>query len=132
MTYTTGKVSKGKAIAYWATTILLVMGMLSGAIAQLLHLKLNVDGIIRLGYPEYVLNILGTWKILGVVVLLLPGYTLLKEWAYAGFFFLMTGAVISHFVSGDPFSGVIWQMIFVILIVLSWAFRPANRRIVMV
>jgi VIT1/CCC1 family predicted Fe2+/Mn2+ transporter len=110
----------------------LVMGMLSGAIAQLLHLKLNVDGIIRLGYPEYVLNILGTWKILGVVVLLLPGYTLLKEWAYAGFFFLMTGAVISHFVSGDPFSGVIWQMIFVILIVLSWAFRPANRRIVMV
>ena len=129
MTYAISKSNKGKIITYWVTTSLLALGMLAGAVAQLMHMKPNVDGIIHLGYPVYVLNIFGTWKILGIVVLLLPGYTLVKEWAYAGFFFLMTGAVISHLTSGDPFSHVIFQIIFVILIVLSWAFRPANRRI---
>ena len=131
MTYAISKSAKGKTITYWVTTCLLALAFLAGAIAQLTHQKANVDGIIHLGYPVYVLNILGTWKILGVLVLLLPGYTLLKEWAYAGFFFLMTGAVISHLTSGDPFSHVIAQIIFIPLIVLSWAFRPANRRIVM-
>lgn len=130
MTHTTGKTSKSKLIAYWFTTVLLTLGMLAGGIAQLLHVKWNADGIIHLGFPVYVLNILGTWKVLGVLVLLLPGLTLLKEWAYAGFFFLMTGAVVAHLASGDPFAGVIWQIIFVLLIVLSWYLRPATRKVV--
>ena len=130
MTTIQNKPAKGRTIAYWIFTSLLVLGMLSGAIAQLLRLKANTDGIIHLGYPVYVLTILGTWKLAGALVLLLPGFTLLKEWAYAGFFFLMTGAVISHLVSGDGFTGVIFQIIFVILIVLSWYLRPVNRRIV--
>ena len=129
MTTLQNKPAKGRTVAYWIITSLLVLGMLSGGVSQLLRLKANTDGIIHLGYPVYMLTILGTWKIAGVLVLLLPGFTLLKEWAYAGFFFLMTGAVISHLVSGDGFSGVIFQVIFVILIVLSWYLRPQHRRI---
>lgn len=129
MTTIQNKPEKVRTIAYWIITSLLVLGMLSGAIAQLLRLKANTDGIIHLGYPVYLLTILGAWKVAGVLVLLLPGFTLLKEWAYAGFFFLMTGAVISHLVSGDGFTGVLFQIIFVILIVLSWYLRPINRRI---
>jgi uncharacterized membrane protein YphA (DoxX/SURF4 family) len=123
------KATKGRTIAYWTITILLTAGMLSGGIAQLLRAKANADGIIHLGYPLYLLTILGVWKVAGVLVLLLPGFTLLKEWAYAGFFFLMTGAVISHLASGDGITGVIYQSIFVIFIVLSWYLRPVNRRI---
>lgn len=119
-------------MGYWATTALLVLGMFSGGIAQLLHLKWNADGFIHLGYPLYVMTILGTWKILGVIVLLVPGFLLLKEWAYAGFFFLMTGAVISHLASGDGIQGVIAQSVFVLLIVLSWMLRPANRKLITV
>lgn len=129
MTTLQNKPAKSRTVTYWIITSLLVLGMLSGGVSQLLRLKANTDGIIHLGYPVYMLTILGTWKIAGVLVLLLPGFTLLKEWAYAGFFFLMTGAVISHLVSGDGFSGVIFQVIFVILIVLSWYLRPQHRRI---
>jgi hypothetical protein len=129
MTTLQNKPTKSSKIAYWIATGLLAFGMLSGGIAQLLHLKWNTDGIIHLGYPVYVLNILGTWKVLGVLVLLIPGFTLLKEWAYSGFFFLMTGAIISHLVSGDGFTNVIAQIIFVLLIILSWYLRPANRRV---
>lgn len=120
---------KSNKISYWIVTGLLASGMLSGGLAQLFHAKWNVDGIMHLGYPIYILNILGTWKILGVLVLVLPGLALLKEWAYAGFFFLMTGAVISHLVSGDGVQGIIAQSIFVLLIILSWYFRPPNRRV---
>lgn len=119
-----------KAIAYWITTGLLALGMFSGGVAQAIHVKWNVDGFIHLGFPIYTMTIFGTWKILGVIALLAPGFRLLKEWAYAGFFFLMTGAVISHLSSGDGISGVVWQSFFVILIVLSWALRPASRRLV--
>jgi VIT1/CCC1 family predicted Fe2+/Mn2+ transporter len=120
---------KAKTIAYWISTGLLVAGMLSGGIAQLLRAQSTIDGFQHLGYPVYLTTIIGTWKILGVLTLLLPGFRLLKEWAYAGFFFLMTGAVISHLVSGDGISGVIAQLTFVLLIVLSWALRPVNRKI---
>ena len=88
---------------YWLTTGLLAFGMTAGGIAQIIHFKVNVDGIIHLGYPVYFLRIIGTWKILGVLAILLPGYPLVKEWAYAGLFFAMTGAVISHIASGDRF-----------------------------
>jgi hypothetical protein len=116
-------------IAYWIFTGLLALGMFSGGVAQLMRAKWNVEGIVHLGYPTYFLSIIGTWKVLGVVALLVPGYGLVKEWAYAGFFFLMTGAVVSHLVSGDRITQVIAQSIFVVLIVLSWRLRPADRKL---
>lgn len=119
--------TKTRLIAYWITTGLLCTGMFAGGIAQMIHAKPNADGMIHLGYPLYVMTILGFWKILGVGVLLAPGLKLFKEWAYAGFFFLMTGAVVSHLASGDGVAGVIAQCIFVLLIVASWYLRPENR-----
>ena len=82
----------------------------------------------RLGYPVYLLTILGVWKILGVVAVLIPKYPVLKEWAYAGFFFAMSGAVISHIVSGDPVSQIFPALLLMVLTVVSWYFRPASRR----
>jgi hypothetical protein len=91
-----------------------------------------VDLITALGYPAYFLCILGTWKILGVIVILLPNFKLLKEWAYAGFFFAMIGALISHMAVGDyeikAILGPVFQALFV---VVSWYFRPASRKIVL-
>ncbi len=125
----TKNTTKKQLSAYWISTGLLTFGMLSGGIAQLLHAKWNVGGMVHLGYPLYFMTIIGTWKILGVATLLVPGYRLLKEWAYAGFFFLMTGAVVSHLASGDRITQVVAQSIFVVLITLSWKLRPAKRKL---
>ena len=122
--------SKGKKIAYWIVTGLLAAGMLSGGFAQLSRAQQTVDGIVHLGYPAYFLSILGVWKILGVIALLIPNFKLVKEWAYAGFFFAMTGAVISHIASGDGIKEFAAPLIFAILVVVSWYLRPANRRLV--
>lgn len=73
--------------------------------------------------------IIGTWKILGVIAILIPGFTLLKEWAYAGFFFLMTGAFISHIVMGDGGNAIYGPLFQTIFVVASWYFRPADRKI---
>lgn len=125
----TSNSNKPRFIGYWITTILLCFGMFSGAIAQLVRFQPNVDGMIRLGYPLYMLSILAPWKILGVIVLLMPGQPLVKEWAYAGFFFLMSGAVVSHIASGDTFFQWIAPLIFTMLTVVSWYLRPPSRRL---
>ena len=119
---------KSNRLIYWISTLLLSLGMLSGGIAQVLKVQENVDGIANLGYPVYFLTILGTWKALGVIALLIPKFPLLKEWAYAGFFFAMSGAVLSHIFSGDPYSEIIAPFVFIILTVTSWLFRPAQRK----
>ena len=90
----------------------------------------GVDMIIHLGYPVYLLTLLGVWKILGVVAVLIPKYPLLKEWAYAGFFFVMTGAIFSHVASGDSITAILPALLLLVLTGLSWYFRPANRKIV--
>lgn len=122
--------TKAQKILYWVVTGFLCFGMLLGGTGQLLRMKFNVDGIVHLGFPEYVLPILGAWKILAVVVLLLPGYKLAKEWAYAGLFFLLSGGAISHFASGDGVAGALPVMVFAVLTVVSWYTRPANRKII--
>jgi uncharacterized membrane protein YphA (DoxX/SURF4 family) len=117
-------------IIYWISTVWLALGMLSSGTVQLLHLKAEVDFIIRLGYPLYFLTLLGIWKILGVVALLLPKLPLLKEWAYAGFFFAMSGAVFSHIASANPLNEIFPSLLLLILTVASWYFRPADRKII--
>lgn len=122
--------TKTKKTIYWIATILLSLGMLSGGIAQILKVQQNVDGTVHLGYPIYLMSILGVWKILGVIAILIPKFKLLKEWAYAGFFFAMTGAVISHITVGDTFLQFLAPSIFVILTVISWYLRPTDRKII--
>jgi hypothetical protein len=106
------------------------LGMVSSAIVQLLKVKDEVDTITQLGYPVYFMTIIGTWKILGVIAVLIPKRPLLKEWAYAGFFFTMSGAAISHIVSGDPFSKTFPSLFLLVLTAISWYFRPVDRKIV--
>lgn len=117
---------------YWIATVLMSVGMLGSGIAQITHAKQMVDLVVPLGYPLYILYIIGTWKILGVIAILVPGFKILKEWAYAGFFFVMTGAFISHLAAGDyGLKGLIGPFMQTIFILTSWYFRPANRKIMM-
>ena len=120
--------TKRNKIIYWTSTILLSIAMLGGGLGQLFRAQANVDVIVHLGYPVYFLSILGTWKILGVVALLIPKFPLLKEWAYAGFFFAMTAAAISHIALGDGFAFLV-PLTVALLAVVSWYFRPADRKL---
>jgi uncharacterized membrane protein len=90
--------TKRNKIIYWISTIWLALGMLAGGLQQIFHAKGFVDIIVHLGYPLYFLYILGVWKILGVIAILIPKFSLLKEWAYAGFIFACRGRYfrISH------------------------------------
>jgi len=121
--------SKRNKIIYWISTIWLSLGMLSTGIVQLLNVKEKVDFILNMGYPDYFLTMLGVWKILGVVALLIPKFPLLKEWAYAGFFIAMSGAIFSHIASGNPIREILPALLLLVLTLVSWNFRPADRKI---
>lgn len=114
-------------IIYWISTIWLALGMLSSGIVQLFNVK-EEDFTAGLGYPSYFITMLGAWKIAGVAALLIPKFPLLKEWAYAGFFFAMSGAVFSHIAAGTV-NNLFPSLLLLLLTVTSWYFRPANRRI---
>ena len=124
--------TKRNKIIYWIATIWLSLGMVSTGIVQLSNMKEEVDMMTHLGYPIYILTILGVWKILGVIAVLIPKFPLLKEWAYAGFFFAMSGAVFSHLASGDGAMEFFGPTLLIILTVVSWYFRPADRKIISV
>ncbi|MEP6464699.1 MAG: DoxX family protein [Parafilimonas sp.] len=122
-------------IIYWIATIWLALGMVSTGAVQLLKEKPGqggVDMITHLDYPVYLLTILGLWKILGVATILIPKFPLLKEWAYAGFFFVMSGAIFSHITVGDSVTAILPALLLLVLTVLSWYFRPANKKLISV
>ncbi len=123
---------KRNKIIYWIATIWLALAMLASGIQQLFHMKAFVDIITHLGYPLYFLYLLGVWKILGVIAILVPKFPLLKEWAYAGFFFAMSGAAFSHIASGGAVSEIFPSLCLVIMTFVSWYFRPADKKIVSV
>jgi hypothetical protein len=123
---------RSRSIAYWTTTILVAFFM-TGGVAQLLQYRANPHGVVpELGYPMYFFAILGGWKILGAITILVPGFPRLKEWAYAGIFFDLTGAALScAAVGGYGAYGfhVIAPLIIAGLTVASWALRPPNRTV---
>lgn len=121
--------NKRNTIIYWICTIFLAIAMLAGGIQQTLQIGGYNEIVSGLGYPMYLLSLIGIWKCLGVIAILVPGFLLLKEWAYAGFFFVMSGAAISHFASGETFAEAFPALILLVVTVLSWYFRPANRKI---
>lgn len=120
---------KRNLIIYWIFTLFLSFAMLAGGIQQTLQIGGYNDIVTALHYPLYMLSIIGIWKCLGVVVLLLPGFPVLKEWAYAGFFFVLSGAAISHFVCREPFTAALPALILLLVTGVSWYFRPPNRKI---
>jgi uncharacterized membrane protein YphA (DoxX/SURF4 family) len=126
--------TKRNKIIYWIATIWLALGMTSTGIVQLFQLKGNgpgsSDSMTHLGYPGYLLILLGIWKMLGVVTVLIPKFPLLKEWAYAGFFFIMSGAAFSHIASGDSVNELFPSLLLLILTLVSWYYRPVDRKII--
>jgi len=121
--------TKRNKIIYWVATLWLALGMTSTGIVQLIKMKEEADMITKLGYPLYFLTILGTWKLLGVVAILVPKFPILKEWTYAGFFFAMSGALLSHAAVGDT-EGLAYfgPSLLIVLTVVSWYFRPESRK----
>ncbi|PJZ49138.1 DoxX family protein [Leptospira saintgironsiae] len=116
-------------IIYWIATAWLSLGMVSTGIVQTIQMKEEADMFAHLGYPAYLMIILGVWKLLGVIAVLVPKYPLVKEWAYAGFFFTMSGAVFSHFAAGDGAKEYFGPALLLVLTVVSWYFRPADRKL---
>lgn len=123
--------TKRNKIIYWIATLWLALGMFSTGLVQLLKVEKDANTIRQLGYPLYFLTIIGIWKILGVVAVLIPKYPLLKEWTYAGFFFAMSGAIFSHIASGNSMSEIAPPLLLLVLTITSWYFRPADRKVVL-
>ncbi|MFM7021664.1 MAG: DoxX family protein [Flavobacteriales bacterium] len=120
---------KRNKIIYWVATIWLCLGMVSSGIVQLIKLPEEVVMMTRLGYPLYFLTIIGSWKMLGVLTILLPKFPVAKEWAYAGFFFVASGAIFSHAAVGDEAMEYFGPVLLLVLTVVSWYFRPAGRKV---
>lgn len=121
--------TKTHRVIYWVSTLWLALGMLSSAVVQLMRVPEGVQSVTHLGYPAYLLSILGVWKILGVITILVPKFPVVKEWAYAGFFFVTTGALASHITMGDPIGEIFPSVLLLTLTVVSWYLRPTSRRV---
>jgi hypothetical protein len=119
-----------KSIAFWTTTVFGPSSFVIGGVLILTGNEQATAGLLHLGYPQYFGLILGTWKLLGAIAITLPGVPRLKEWAYAGFFFDLTAAAVSHMMVGDSASDVAEPIVFLALVAASWALRPASRRLV--
>lgn len=122
---------KRNKIIYWIFTIWFSFGMTFNAVSQLLKVDAEVVRVTHLGYPEYLLYLLGTLKLFGVIALLMPKYPLVKLLAYAGFTFLLIGALYSHIAFHDPFKEIFPALLFSVLLSMSYFFRPANRKLVL-
>ena len=125
---------KLKMIGYWATTIIVALELLAGGVTDLIHgpaLLFAGDPVVlalaQLGYPVYLLTILGVWKLLGAIALLVPRFPRLKEWAYAGTFFVYMGAAASWAAHGGGMGDLIAPLAFAVLTLASWALRPPGR-----
>jgi uncharacterized membrane protein YphA (DoxX/SURF4 family) len=127
---------KLKMIGYWATTTVVALELLAGGVTDLVHGRTElvagepvVEVLAHLGYPVYLLRILGVWKLPAGIALLAPRFPRLKEWAYAGAFFVYTGAAASGVVRGrdDPGTHIWPPLIFAVLTLASWALRPPSR-----
>jgi|SRR5690554_3044812 len=120
---------KRDKIIYWIATLWMSLGMVSTGVVQLLKQEEVVTQMENLGYPIYFLSLIGVWKLLGVIAILAPRWPLVKEWAYAGFFFLMSGAVFTHLAVGDSAENYFGPILLLVLILISWYFRPPSRRL---
>jgi len=123
------KSQKRNTIIYWIFTLWMSLGMVSTAIVQLMKNKDELANFTNLGYPSYLMIIIGIWKILGVIAILIPKFPLLKEWGYAGFFFVMSGAIISHIIVNDSINKIFPAVLLFVLVIISWYFRPEDRKI---
>jgi hypothetical protein len=118
-----------RKIGYWAATGLIGFAFVFGGVLDVMRGPDVVAGLGHLGYPAYFAVILGIWKLLGALAIVVPGFARVKEWAYAGMFFDLTGAAISHAVTGDPVGNVITPLVMLAILIASYLLRPESRRL---
>jgi len=118
-----------RLIGYWLATALFCLAMTAGGAMNLMGAEMQKEAMAALGYPEYVMTILGVAKIFGVIALLLPKTPLLKEWAYAGFTFDLLGAAASHAFNGDAIVEAIVPLVILAIAIASYFLRPSSRRL---
>jgi len=123
-----------KMVTYWVVTVLIALETLVGGVTDLIHGRSILvagppvaDVVTHLGYPLYFVRIIGFWKVLGGIVLLVPGYPRLKEWAYAGIFFELSGAAASWLACEHNIGEAVAPMMLALLALVSWALRPQHR-----
>jgi uncharacterized membrane protein YphA (DoxX/SURF4 family) len=116
-----------RTLAYWITTGLLAFAFLGGGVLDLSGSPDIEAQLAHLGYPAYLATLLGVWKVLGALAILAPGLPRLKEWAYAGMMFDLTGAVASHAAVGDGAAQLVAPIVLLGILAASWALRPAAR-----
>jgi hypothetical protein len=120
---------KRKLIAYWICTGVIALCIGSGGALQVLRVPQNVEGMTALGYPLHFIVLLGAWKVLGALTLLAPRLRLVKEWAYAGIFIDLSGAVVASAANGGAAFHIIAPTVLIGVLAASWALRPESRRL---
>lgn len=118
-----------KIMGYWAATVIAALAFVVPGVLNLIHFPHIAQDMAQLGYPPYVMNILGAWKILGALTLLAPGFPRLKEWAYAGMIFDLTGAAMSRAFSGSEPVLMFVPLFIALIVITSWFLRPDSRRL---
>ncbi|MEV0434520.1 DoxX family protein [Nocardia sp. NPDC050413] len=118
-----------RSFAYPATTFLIAFELVAGSVWNLLRIEWIDIQLAHLGYPDSLAYLLGAWQVGAAVVILAPGFPRAKEWAYAGAFFLWSGAVVVHLIEGDGIQSWGFPLTLTILAVVSWRTRPADRRL---
>ena len=120
---------KRKIVAYWVCTVIVAFCIGTGGAAQALRVPQNVEGLTALGYPLHFIVLLGAWKVLGTLTLLAPGLRLVKEWAYAGIFIDLSGAMVATAANAGGAFHVLAPATLIGFLVASWALRPESRRL---
>lgn len=125
-----------KSVAYWIATVMIAGETLAGGAMDVVHGRSMVvtgtpvlDVVTSLGYPAYVLTIIGTWKLLGGATILAPRLPRLKEWAYAGIVIELTAAAASLSVRGYGAGDIATPLLLAALAMASWALRPQSRMV---
>lgn len=126
--------TRAKPIVYWVMTAMIASETFAGGLIDLAHGRSGVffgepvvDVVTSLGFPVYVLLILGVWKLGGALTLVLPKLPRLKEWAYAGIIFELTGAGASQVIERHSAGDIATPWILAAIAIASWALRPAAR-----
>lgn len=122
--------TKSRKVFYWVTTGIVAFALTALGAADLLRVPAIREGLKHLGYPVYFATILGVWKLLGVAAIVAPGLPRIKEWAYAGMFFVLTGAAVSHAVSGHSVGHILFPLVLLGVVMTSWVLRPAREAVI--
>ncbi len=119
-------ITKSKKTYYWLATSLASLALTGIGASDVIHAPKVIEGLAELGYPAYFATIIGVWQLLGVIALIVPGFPRLKEWAYAGFFFTLTGASLSHAISGDSLGHILFPLALLSVLAVSWVLQPTR------